>query len=71
VNVREATEFLGVSKMTVIRLIKDGLLPAKQACMGVPYVIRDGDLDLPAVRSAIKKGRPVSHDTRQQTFDYQ
>jgi hypothetical protein len=31
--------------MTVIRLIKDGLLPAKQACMGVPYVIRDGDLD--------------------------
>ena len=71
VNVREAAEFLGVSKMTVIRLIKDGLLPAKQACMGVPYVIRDGDLDLPAVRSAIKKGRSVSQDTRQQTFDYQ
>ena len=71
VNLREAAECLGVSKMTVIRLIKDGLLPARQACMGVPYVIRKADLDLPAVRGAIKKGRPVSHDAGQQTFDYQ
>jgi hypothetical protein len=26
--------------MTVVRLIRDGLLPARQACVGAPYVIR-------------------------------
>src|SRR5271169_4102882 len=36
----EAASRLGVSKMTVIRLIRDRLLPARQACVGAPYVIR-------------------------------
>jgi hypothetical protein len=57
--------------MTVTRLIKDKLLPAKQTCVGSPYVIREVDLDLPAVKRAIKRGRAVSHDTRQGTLDYQ
>jgi len=52
-------------------LIKDGLLPAKQACMGAPYVIRETDLDLPAVRRAIENGRAVSHDPQQGTLEYQ
>ena len=43
----EAATRLGVSKMTVVRLIKDRILPAKQACIGAPYVIRAGDLDGP------------------------
>ena len=67
----EAGTRLGVSKMTVIRLVKDGLLPAKQACIGAPYVIREADLDLPAVRRAIESGRAVSHDPRQGILDYQ
>ena len=57
--------------MTVIRLIKDGIIPAKQTCIGAPYVIREIDLDLPAVRRAIKNSRAVSHDPRQGTLDYQ
>jgi hypothetical protein len=57
--------------MTVIRLVKDGLLPAKQACIGAPYVIREADLDLPAVRRAIESGRAVSQDPRQGILDYQ
>ena len=32
--------------MTVIRLIKGHLLPAKQACISAPYVICETDLDL-------------------------
>ena len=32
----EAASRLGVSKMTVVRLIRDGLLPAKQVCAGSP-----------------------------------
>jgi excisionase family DNA binding protein len=41
VILHEAANRLGISKMTVVRLIKDGLLPAKQTCIGAPYVIRE------------------------------
>jgi excisionase family DNA binding protein len=71
VILHEAAGRLGVSKMTVVRLIKDGLLPTKQACIGAPYVIRETDLDLPAVRRSIETGRAVSHDPRQGTLEYQ
>ena len=57
--------------MTVIRLIKHGLLAAKQICVGAPYVIRETDLDLPAVQRAVKDGRAVSQDTRQVTLHFQ
>ena len=71
VILHEAASHLGVSKMTVVRLIKDGVLPAKQACVGAPYVIRKADLELPAVKRAIKSGRAVSHDPWQGTLEYQ
>jgi excisionase family DNA binding protein len=67
----EAATRLGVSKMTVVRLIKDRILPAKQACIGAPYVIRAGDLDRPAVRRAVQSGRALSPDPRQRTLQYQ
>ena len=67
----EAASRLGISKMTVVRLIKDGVLPAKQTCVGAPYVIREIDLDLQTVHQAVKNGRAVSQDTRQGSFDYQ
>ncbi len=71
VNLEEAAASLGVSKMTVTRLIKDGILPAIQSCIGAPYVISKTDLDLPVVRRAIKNGRAVSQDPLQGTFEYQ
>jgi excisionase family DNA binding protein len=71
VILHEAASRLGVSKMTVIRLIRDGLLPAKQLCVGAPYVIREDDLDLPAVRRAIENGRAVSPDARQERLSFQ
>jgi excisionase family DNA binding protein len=67
----EAASRLGVSKMTVIRLIKDGLLPAKQTCIGAPYVIKQADLDRPEVKRAIAHAGAVSADPRQGTLDYQ
>ncbi len=67
----EAASRLGVSKMTVIRLIRDGLLPAKQVCVGAPYVIQEDDLDRPAVRRAIENGRAVSPDVRQESLSFQ
>lgn len=57
---KEAAVLLGVSKMTVTRLIKDGLLPAKQTCGGAPYVIRREDLVQPAICRAVESGRIIS-----------
>ena len=68
---QEAVNRLNVSKMTIIRLIKDGILPAKQTCAGAPYVIQEVDLGLPAVQRAIKNGRAVTQDPRQGTLEFQ
>ena len=62
----EAASRLGVSKMTIVRLIRDGLLPAKQVCAGAPYIIQEDDLDRPLVRRAVENGRAVSPDARQE-----
>ena len=67
----EAASRLGVSKMTIVRLIRDGLLPARQVCVGAPYVIQEDNLDLPAVRRAIENGRAVSTDARQESLSFQ
>jgi DNA invertase Pin-like site-specific DNA recombinase len=60
----EVVEELGVSKMTVIRMIHTKTLPARQVCPGAPYVILRQDLELPGVRSAPSRS-PVSADIRQ------
>jgi len=70
VVLHEAASRLGVSKMTVVRLIKDGVLPAKQSCVGAPYVIREADLELSVIKRAIKSGRAVSVDPRQGIMEY-
>lgn len=67
----EAATHLGVSKMTVIRLIKDGILRAKQACPGAPYVIQHKDLDQPLIRRVVANGRAVPRDGRQESLVYQ
>ncbi|HTI81550.1 MAG TPA: recombinase family protein [Acetobacteraceae bacterium] len=67
----EAASRLGINKMTVIRLIRDGILPGRQVCAGAPYVIREQDLDRPGVRRAIRNGRPISPDARQKSLPIQ
>lgn len=67
----EAARRLGISKMTVVRLIRDGVLPARQVCVGAPYVIPEEALDRPAVRQAITNGRAISRDARQQNLPFQ
>ena len=62
---------LGVGNMTVIRLIKANVLPAKQSCPGAPYVIRQEDLQSLTVRRAVGSGRAVSNDSRQKVMEYE
>jgi hypothetical protein len=51
--------------------VADRLLPARQVCVGAPYVIREDDLDRPAVRRALANGRAVSPDPRQESLSFQ
>jgi len=67
----EAATLLDVSKMTVIRLIKANVIPAKQCCQGAPYVIRRQDLENPIVRRSVEAGRAVSNDSRQKVMEYE
>jgi Helix-turn-helix domain len=55
---------LGISKVTAIRLIKKGILPAEQTCPGAPYVIAETAIANPSVLAAIG-ARPVSPDPNQ------
>jgi hypothetical protein len=67
----EVATHLGISKTSVIRLIKQGILPATQTCPGAPYVIRRDGLDRSVVRSALANGRAVTYDERQNCLIYQ
>ena len=71
VILHEAAIYLGVSKMTVVRLIKDGALPAKQTCPGAPYVIKSDDLNRVAASGIAANRRAVSRDLRQKILMYE
>ncbi len=66
----EVVRELGVSKMTVIRMIHTKTLPARQVCPGAPYIILRQDLDLPGVRS-MPPITPVSGNLRQAVMEFQ
>jgi hypothetical protein len=57
--------------MTVVRLIRDGVLPARQACVGAPYVIREDDLDRPELQRGLANGRAVSRNPQQESLSFQ
>jgi len=72
-NLDEAAKELGVSKMTVLRLIERGILAAQQMCKGTPWVIRKVDLQGPAVARALA-GVPngaVTPNPNQESLNFQ
>jgi excisionase family DNA binding protein len=44
-TLEQAASALRTSKMTVLRMISNGVLPARQVCRGAPWVIRKDDLE--------------------------
>jgi len=67
----EAAQKLGVSCHVIRKLIREGILPAKQLVFDAPWQIMAADLELPAVKGALRSrrtrtGRPcrISRDTR-------
>lgn len=68
----EAAARLKVSARTMNRLIKRGVVPARQACKGAPWVISADALEMPEVARALKKGvYPPAPDDEQKTFCFQ
>ena len=50
-TLNEAASRLNVSAMTVLRMIRREVLPARHLCKGAPWVIKAKDLDAEAVRA--------------------
>jgi excisionase family DNA binding protein len=44
VTLNEAASALSVSPSTILRMLRNGALPAQQLCMGAPWIIRSQDI---------------------------
>jgi len=61
-NMKEAANYLGISPMSVKRLIKKGILPGEQPIYSAPWIIKIKDLETGRVKKAVKEikdGRKV------------
>ncbi len=72
-TLEQAAEALGTSKMTVLRMIGAGQLPATQACKGAPWAIKAADLARSEVQAAVTAsgGCPLPEDPRQISLQFQ
>ena len=66
-TLEETARRLMVSKMTVLRLINSGVIPARQACKGAPWAIPEAELVGLDARAAFIR-RPQPEDTDQQSL---
>ena len=66
-KLHEAAERLGVSPMTVRRMLDDGTIRASQVCKGAPWAIPEDQLRLLADVD-FANGRPPTADPTQKTF---
>jgi len=66
----EAAALLRISAPTVLRLIRTKQLPATQACIGAPWVIRRDDIDAYYARMDSAEG-PQSAEPNQLSIDLQ
>lgn len=67
----EVAARLSVSEATVLRLIRSGVIPGKQACKGAPWIIPEEALCDPALAQYRRGHRAPSADSEQVSFDFQ
>ena len=67
----EAAEQLAVDPVVIRRLIRSGILPARQACKGAPWIIHREALDCPEVLAGLSKYRPLTSDSKQTNLVFQ
>ena len=69
-TLKEAAARLGVSPMTVLRLIGDGTISARQVCKSAPWAIREEEIV--ALDGAIPPARrPLTSSSAQKVADLQ
>jgi hypothetical protein len=68
-TLNEAVEHLGVSNSVVLRLIREGLIPATQVVPNAPYEISREGLATPEVRAAITRARNHGQGARKWARD--
>lgn len=73
VTLTQAADALQTSAMTVLRLIRSGILPARQLCAGAPWVIKRVDLERPEIARAVtpKPENPLSANPDQISLEFQ
>ncbi len=67
----EAAERLSADPATVRRLIRSGVLPARQACKGAPWIIREDALNRPDLLARLADRGPLTQNPNQKRFDFQ
>jgi DNA invertase Pin-like site-specific DNA recombinase len=69
----EAASILDISPMTTLRMIRSGVLPARQLCKGAPWIIKAADLSEVAVRDGAnaRRKRPLPQNPDQKTMSFQ
>jgi excisionase family DNA binding protein len=68
-TLEEAADRLGVSKMTVLRLIGSGAITARQVCKGAPWAIPAAQLE--ALDPRMPSARPITAIPGQTTLEFQ
>ena len=61
---------LGISKMTVLRLIAGGTIDATQVCKGAPWAIPEAQIDA-LYGTDLRHTRPRTADPNQEQLDFQ
>lgn len=72
-TLNEAADRLSVSTMTVLRMIRRGVIPARQLCKGAPWVIKVADIATKAACSEAGSHHraPLTADPTQRTLAFQ
>jgi len=69
INMEEAAGYLGVSSMTVKRLITRGIIKGRQVVPHAPWVINKSDLDTDKVKTAVSDAKRGKRTIRQENPD--
>ena len=69
-TLKEAAARLGVSAMTVLRLIGDGSISARQVCKSAPWAIREEEI-VALVGAIPPARRPLTSSSAQKALDFQ
>lgn len=64
ISVSEVAVDLGVAQTTVLRMIRLKQLPATQACLGAPWVLRRADIDLYVAKRNLPTTPPTEHSAQ-------